>query len=152
MNIGTGYSGTTVYLESDLDFSGGLSEQFEPMGSYRIPFDGIFDGQGHTISNLVIKSSFSEVGVFGYSTGAIKNLVMDSSCSVTSTFTGNAYIRVGSLIGFVDLRESGLISNIVNMADVTFEGSTTGDEGFLYLGGIAGFNPSALSPKVAEKN
>ena len=52
------YSGTTVYLESDLDFSGGLSEQFKPKDK----FIGVFDGQGHTISNLKMKSSSRYVG------------------------------------------------------------------------------------------
>ena len=32
INDGTNYSGTTVFLEADIDFSGGLSEQFEPIG------------------------------------------------------------------------------------------------------------------------
>ena len=33
VNNGTSYSGTTVFLDADIDFSGGLSEQqFEPIG------------------------------------------------------------------------------------------------------------------------
>ena len=33
MNSGTSYSGTTVFLDADIDFSGGLSEQqFESIG------------------------------------------------------------------------------------------------------------------------
>ena len=31
MNSGISFSGTTVFLDADIDFSGGLSEQFEPM-------------------------------------------------------------------------------------------------------------------------
>lgn len=45
---GTGYSGTTVILDSDIDLAGGLSEQFIQMDG----FSGTFDGQGYTISNL----------------------------------------------------------------------------------------------------
>ena len=72
------YSGTTVYFESDLDFSGGLSEQFEPKTS----FAGIFDGQGHTISNLRVNSSSEYVGSFQQATRATtNNVVIDSSCS-----------------------------------------------------------------------
>ena len=33
VNSGTSYSGTTVFLDADIDFSG-LSWQFEPIGSH----------------------------------------------------------------------------------------------------------------------
>ena len=33
VSSGTSYSGTTVFLDADIDFSGGLSEQFEPIGT-----------------------------------------------------------------------------------------------------------------------
>ena len=33
VSSGTSYSGTTVFLDVDIDFSGGLSEQFEPIGN-----------------------------------------------------------------------------------------------------------------------
>ena len=48
VNSGTSYSGTTVLLDADIDFSGDLSEQFEPIGnSYsKYFFQGAFDGQG----------------------------------------------------------------------------------------------------------
>ena len=51
-NSGTSYNGTTVFLDAEIDFSGGLSEQFEPIGKSSNYFQGTFDGQGHTISNL----------------------------------------------------------------------------------------------------
>ena len=47
------FSGITVFLDADIDFSGGLSERFEPIGkNYTHSFQGAFDGQGYTISNL----------------------------------------------------------------------------------------------------
>ena len=53
INSGISYSGTTVFLDTDIDFSGGLSEQFEPIGVIsNNHFQGTFDGQGHVISNL----------------------------------------------------------------------------------------------------
>ena len=82
MNNETSYSGTTVFLDVDIDFSGGSpSEQFVPIGkSGSKYFQGTFDGQGHTISNLAINSSSLQyVGLFGYSKGAtIRNVVLDS--------------------------------------------------------------------------
>ena len=46
VNSGTSYNGTTVFLNADIDFSGGgLSEQFEPIGKdSNYYFQGIFDG------------------------------------------------------------------------------------------------------------
>ena len=44
VNSGSTYSGTTVFLDADIDFSGGLSEQFEPIGkSWSYYFRGTFD-------------------------------------------------------------------------------------------------------------
>ena len=33
VSSGTDYSGTTVFLDADIDFSGGPSEKFEPIGN-----------------------------------------------------------------------------------------------------------------------
>ena len=126
---------TTVFLDADIDLSGNLSEQFEPIGtSYSIYFQGTFDGQGHTISNLAINSSSEYVGLFEYPKGAtIKNVVLDSSCSVVSSCNDPNVAFVGGVIGYC---EDCTIKNTVNMANVSFTG-TSGDYG-LYLGGFIG--------------
>ena len=143
------YTGITVYLESDLDFSNGLSDQFVSKSS----FDGTFDGQGHTISDLAIKSSSANVGLFGYSSGTIKNVVLDSSCSVTGNFTGNENVCVGGVIGqLYTANVPSSVSNIVNMAGVTFEGNTTGPSGILSLGGIAGYIYFYVNSDAMVKN
>ena len=68
VSAGTSYS---VTLDADIDFSGGLSQQFVSIGKYYNgqykPFQGTFDGNGYTISNLMINSSSQYVGLFGYS-------------------------------------------------------------------------------------
>ena len=85
------YSGTTVFLDADLNFSG---RTLAPVGS----FQGAFDGQGHIISNLAMNSSSEFVGLFGYSIGAtIRNVVLDSSCSINSYNADNTYI--GGIVG-----------------------------------------------------
>ena len=79
MSGGNSFEGTTIFL----DFSSGLSEQFEPIGrDWNNYFQGTSDGQGHTISNLAINSSSQFVGL---KDGAIRNVVLDSSCSIVST-------------------------------------------------------------------
>ena len=135
VNSGTNYSGTTVFLDADIDISGDLSEQFEPIGkSNNYYFQGTFDGQGHTISSLAISSSSGFVGLFGYSKGTtIMNVVLDSSCSVMCSYSSSTNAYFGGIIGDC----SGCtIENTVNMASVTFIGNICG---LLYLGGIAGY-------------
>ena len=133
VNKGTNYSGTTVFLDSDLSFA---RKSFEPIGNNTYFFRGIFDGQGHMISNLEMNSSLEYAGLFGYSTGlTIKNVILDSSCSITSLFSGPNFAWVGGIIGWCN----GLctIENSVNMGSVTFSGNIS--SGSLYLGGIAGY-------------
>ena len=137
VNGGTDYYGTTVFLDSDLSLAG---ESFEPIGDYSNYFSGVFNGQGHVISNFKMNSSSQDVGLFGYSTGlTIKNVILDSSCSFTNTFSysfGDA--SIGGIIGIC----SGpcTIENSVNMGSVSFSGST-GD--ILSLGGITGWLSSS---------
>ena len=49
VNSGTSYIGTTVLLDSDIDFSADQSGEFKPIGvDFYVRFQGAFDGQGHT--------------------------------------------------------------------------------------------------------
>ena len=146
VNGGANYSGTTVFLESDLDFTG---KSFEPIGTYNYwgdsnYFNGTFDGQGHVISNLVMSSSSLEsVGLFGSSaTLTIKNVIIDSSCSFASSYNGSSsefdYGYVGGVIGYCYAYNGNCtIENSVNMASVAFSGNISG-RGELYLGGVVG--------------
>ena len=138
VNSGTNYSGTTVFLDSDLSFTG---KTFEPIGNESNYFCGVFDGQGHVISNLKMNSTSRFVGLFGYSKGlTIKNVILDSSCSITSSFSDSGYARIGWIIGHCYTRnEACTIENSVNIGSVTFRGSISGSNGNLYLGGIAGW-------------
>lgn len=132
VNNGTTYSGTTVYLESDIDFTG---KAMDPVGKEKNPFLGTFDGQGHTISNLAINSTTQYAGIFGLSTGTtIKNIIVDSSCTFTGSYLINLYI--GSIIGYCEAKNSScIISNCVNMGTITKEALQTKS---LAIGGIVG--------------
>lgn len=125
------YSGTTVFLDSDITLSG---ETTEPIGNdLEHFFCGTFDGQGHVISNLIISTSAQFVGLFGYSAGlTIKNVVLDESCSITNTHN-NRESSVGSIIG--KCKGDFEISEVVNMASVNL---IVREEHSFYLGGIAG--------------
>ena len=96
VNSGNNYSGTTVFLDSDLSLGG---KSFEPIGNKTCYFSGVFYGQGHAISNLAMNSSLQYVGLFGHSEGlAIKNVILSSSCSITS-LTNDVGAWTGGIIG-----------------------------------------------------
>ena len=141
VNKGTNYSGTTVLLGSDLSFAG---KTFEPIGYYNSDEDfncflGVFDGQGHVISNLKMASSLSHAGLFGYSRGlTIRNVILDPSCSITSSFSGSGSSAfIGGIIGECNVYDGPcIIENSVNMGRVSFSGNVV--ENGLTLGGIAG--------------
>ena len=151
VSSGTNYSGTTVFLDTDLSLAG---KTFEPIGTSNANcFIGTFDGQGHAISNLAITSSSSQyVGLFGYSTGlTIRNVILDSSCSVTST-TDSGGTYVGGILGNCNtINGPCAIENSVNMGSVTFNW-IIGSGYYLYLGGIAGYLSSSSSNGSTVKN
>ena len=137
---GNRYKDETITLLNDIDFSG---VEFEPMGikldnddsSY---FEGTFDGQGHIISNLNITSSEMPVGLFGYVYGgSVKNIVLDSSCIVSSVDSKeNAF--VGGVIGFLFSTSNSItVRNIVNMANIFAYKSK--DTTTYIIGGIVGY-------------
>ena len=72
---------------ADIDLSG--YENWEPIGTYiygqNLHFNGTYDGNGHTISNLIIKRE-NYTGLFGHTYNAIiKNLgVVDVNVSGTN--------------------------------------------------------------------
>ena len=151
VNKGANYSGTTVFLDSDVDLAG---KSFEPIGNYSRYFCGVFDGQGYAISNLAMASSARFVGLFGYSGGlTIRNLVLDSSCTITSSFSNPEYTYIGGVIGHCNAVYGPCdIKNNVNMGNVTFRG-TLSDTNYLYLGGIAGhLYASTSNHEISVKN
>ena len=138
VNSGTNYERTTVFLDSDLDFTG---RTFEPFGyrGYNY-FRGVFDGQGYAISNIVMNSTSQYVGLFGSSWGlTIRNAILDSSCSIKSSYSdSDDYVYVGGFIGEgYAYYGPCTIENSVNMGSVSFSGIISGNH-HLSLGGIAG--------------
>lgn len=71
------YMYANIELTSDLDLKG---KRWIPIGkSELVPFRGVFNGNGHTIRNFIVKEQKSEVsGFFGYIKDAvIQNLQVD---------------------------------------------------------------------------
>lgn len=72
------FSKKTVKLVNDIDLG---SEEWTPIGNSSVSFQGTFDGNNKTISNLVISAeSKSNIGLFGFTTnGEIKNLTVNNA-------------------------------------------------------------------------
>ena len=110
-------------LTADITLDSGAN--WIPIGSYPSNgYAGIFDGAGHTISNLNIKTPSSDcVGLFGYVDGGmVKNLNL-TNVSVS----GDAC--VGGVVGY----NSGTIQSCM------VSGSVSGND---QVGGVVGYNAS----------
>lgn len=125
-NSGNTFEGKTVNLINDIDLEGNETNQWTPIGNSTYEFEGIFDGEEHTISNMYINSSNDEQGLFGVSHGTIKNVNIENS-----TIIGNAFV------GGIVARFSGLIENCHIKNNVEIKGSGRNKYG-TYVGGIVG--------------
>lgn len=154
VNEGNTCQGTSFTLTADIDLKD--EENWTPIGNNQKQFRGNFDGQGHTISNLKISSTVSDVGLFGVvMENTIKNLtIKDAEVTVTGGYyagiligytntkitidnchvTGNSSVtavgsqHVGGLIGYV--------SQNITMSRCSSNANVTADS---YMGGLIGF-------------
>lgn len=136
VNAGTNYRGLTVSLTADIDLAGinytcpgGVNEY-----ATQKSFQGTFEGNGHAVKNMVISSSeLYYIGLFGYSNGCtIRNVVIDSSCSLTNT-RGSQFSYAAGVVAYANAGASEVkILNCVNMATITGGGKIS------RMGGIAG--------------
>lgn len=125
VNGGESFTGKTVKLGANIDLAGA---QWTPIGTSSNTFQGTFDGQGYTISNLYINQpDKSYVGLFGFTTnGEIKNLIVENA-----KVTGD--LGVGVVAG------SPYTSKY---SDITVQGHVEVN-GFAYVGGVGGRNAYA---------
>ncbi|GHV82159.1 hypothetical protein AGMMS49991_07170 [Spirochaetia bacterium] len=101
-------------LETDLNL---MDKDWTPVGGSAKPFTGTFDGDGHTLSNLLIKSTTTEpVGLFGTVGGTVKNLDISSG-----EVSGGG--SVGGVVGLL----TGTIEGCSSTADVSSSGGTASD-------------------------
>ena len=85
------------------DASNNIEKSWEPIGSYdsypNKAYKGVFDGNGHTISNLYIKVQRQGVGFFGCASGgSIKNTTFDNA-QVENTGNDYNYSMTGIVVG-----------------------------------------------------
>ncbi|WP_266168898.1 YDG domain-containing protein [Dyella subtropica] len=113
-----------------------LSGSFTPIGTNTTAFSGVFDGLGHTITGLSVtgNSSLTDVGLFGASSGTIRNVGLLGG-SVSGAASGTALslpISIGGLVG----DNSGTVSNVFTTGTVSGSGDSAN------IGGLVGTNES----------
>ena len=128
-------------LMNDINFFN-IENLHKPIGpNEQNKFNSTFDGQGYRIKNMIIeRPADSNLGFFGWLRGnanntTIKNLIIDSSCSI------HGYNRVGGVTG--TYQNGGMtitIEKVVNEATVTAEHQ---DAGGIFGGHQAG-NPTII--------
>lgn len=152
------YNGNTYELDSSGLEVTPIGEKKDENGvyqdSFHNPFKGSFNGAGHVIKGLNIRSKAIDneyVGLFGYNEGIISNLGL-----VDSTVDGGVY--VGGIAGY----NIGIIIGCYNTSSITGNGSVGGITGVNYgyvrncyntgyvggatkIGGIVGHNSSVIT-------
>jgi hypothetical protein len=119
-------------LTADIDLSGYTGTQFNIIGNEAIKFSGVFDGNGHTISNFTYTCTGTDnIGIFGYVSGndaEIKNLSL-----VNPYVDAGTGCRVGCLSGYLC---DGTIAN----CHIEGGGVIGGSGSFSEVGRLVGFN------------
>ena len=170
VNNGNSYANMTVYLAADIDLAEGQTRGAEesnwtPIGNSTNKFQGTFDGQNHTISNLVINGgSSSDQGFFGMTRdGEIKNVIFENAKVsgrlnvgvVAGTPYTSKYTNI-KVTGHVEVNGMSYVGGVggknayANWTDITVNVdntsyvkavSTVGDISYrTYVGGVIGFN------------
>ena len=112
VNGGETYRGKYFQLEADLDLSG---SEWTPIGTETVPFSGKFSGNGHVLTNVKITAAGDYIGLFGYNTGTITYVGIESG----EISGGNC---TGSICGL----NAGTITGCYNNAPVTGKESAGG--------------------------
>ena len=102
---------------------------WEPIGTSSFPFTATFEGNGHVIRNLAMLRERQYIGLFGYTTGDIRNLRLENT--LADYAGGNDKIAIGTLIG--QMGGGSLIASYSNMGTVD---SGTGESDA--VGGLVG--------------
>ncbi len=116
-----------VLLTADIDLTG------KEIGEIA-KFGGIFDGQGHTLKNLVTNHP-----LFTINTGTIQNVVLDASCKFTVETP---------VFGAFCAQNMGTIDNVTNNADLEYAINDADESSPILLGGIAGESTGPIKNSV----
>lgn len=135
---------TTYYLRNDIEFTEEESEKLTHIGSNlngnNSPFKDIFDGQGYTLSNIILNKNVgwqSNYGLWGEigETGVVCNLILDNisytqngKFSYLGLLTGENYGTIYNCI----LQNSSISMTNTNATSADFGGLVCYNKGKIY--------------------
>ena len=143
--VNSSSSSIDAKLMKDIDLSsvcgesvgkGGAAVSWTPIGNTssnpNVYFQGTFDGQGHTVSGLYMNITRTDKyvtygGLFGDMRGAVKNLNVSGTVTVTNNNSDLVY--VGGVVGEADK---------ATVENCSFAGKVTGTGNSVYVGGVVG--------------
>ncbi len=123
----TGALGYNYKLTANIDLASAAGQH--PIGDIRIPFTGVFDGNGKTVSGVKIETSGFSAGFFGHASGAtIKDLTVDGEIKASgmiATSSTRVGTGAGGIVGTVGAvaKKTTTIENCVNHCTVTVSGA-----------------------------
>ena len=124
-NDGWVSSSAKVYLEADINLA---NQEWTPIGINTNYFSGEFFGQNHTIYNMKIWTAYTNVGLFGNSTGVIKDLNLQN----VDIKLESATQTVGALVGLAGVRtDNTIVSGCYATGTIVVNASSS-------VGGIVG--------------
>ena len=129
-------------VNDDGEYTGDPSSfrKWTPIGTENIPFQGSFDGQGHTISGLYFNDANGKfVGLFGYVSDSGVTVTIQNVGIVDAYFNGNGVI--GGILGLICSGASANIANVFNASSVN---------GKSIVGGIVGMVGLSMQPAEVQ--
>jgi len=136
-------------LDNDIELTGIFSD---PIGdSWEHAFKGVFDGQGHSITGLNMKSpSIKNLALFGFVGDAeCDPVIKNFSISGTIEYTGTGAMNSGVVANI----QSGTLSCIHSQLDIKRTGTNSNDS---HIGGILGnvdwsYRPVEAHPVIVDR-
>lgn len=140
--VSSGGNATNCKLMADivLPYTNATTANWEPVGTEANPYTGTFDGNGHSIIEMmIVKPGGENVGFIGYlDGGVVKNLSFSQRAS--NDFLTNVYgaKNVGTVVG---TNRNGMVVNCRSFALIrAYSSSSSYNVEDAILGGIVGCN------------
>lgn len=131
VNSGTNSIKAVLTADIELNSPGSTANQWTPIGTTEHPFEGSFDGAGHTISGLYINTTASNVGLFGKilntaDEGKTESVAPEFIVSKKTILIKNLNVTGANITGHQNV--GGIVGNSdgAGIKDCYFEGSVKG--------------------------
>ena len=118
---GSGLVETLSPLNADgeytVAYSGNVTNAWTPIGEYPNAFDGTFDGNGKTISNMIVYIKMGDMGVYAGLFGRIESRARVHSVTMNHSYVvaSAAVVCIGGIAGY----SKGRVYNCENSASVS---------------------------------